>query len=109
MNNNIIKIIFSAVVLILNGILAAYNTKWIRDGNSPLWTGYIFSFVSATAYIYMTREKLFSMTYTSAFQTFMFHSAWYITTLFVIGENLAVHRLLGLFLVFGGMILMSIK
>lgn len=109
MSNNIIKIILSALVLILNGILAAYNTKWIRDGISPLWTGYIFSFVSATAYIYMTREKLFSMTYTSAFQTFMFHSAWYITTLFVIGENLAIHRLLGLFLVFGGMILMSIK
>ena len=109
MNNNILKIIFSAAVLILNGVLAACNTKWIRDGVSPLWTGYIFSCVNATAYIYMTRERLFSMTYTSAFQTFMFHIAWYITTLFVIGETLAIHRLLGLFFVFGGMILMSIK
>ena len=108
MNNNL-KIFFSAIVLILNGILAAYNTKWIRDDSSPLWTGYIFSFVSATAYIYITREKLFSMTYTSAFQTFMFHASWYITTLFFIGESLAAHRLLGLFFVFGGMILMSIK
>lgn len=109
MTNNIIKIILSALVLILNGVVAAYNTKWIREGVSPLWTGYIFSFVSATAYIYMTKEKLFSMTYTSAFQTFMFHSAWYITTLFIIGEQLASHRLLGLLFVFGGMILMSIK
>lgn len=109
MNNNVIKIIFSALILITNGIVAAYNTKWIRDGSSPLWTGYIFSFVSASMYIYMTKEKLFSMTYTSAFQTFMFHAAWYITTLFVIGETLAIHRLLGLFFVFGGMILMSIK
>ncbi|MBM3682613.1 MAG: hypothetical protein FJW84_04080 [Actinobacteria bacterium] len=109
MNDKTIKIIFSAAVLILNGTLAAYNTKWIRDGISPLWTGYIFSFVSATAYIYMTRERLFSMTYTSAFQTFMFHAAWYITMLFVIGETLAMHRLLGLFFVFSGMILMSIK
>lgn len=108
MNSNNIKIILSGLILIINGTLAAYNTKWIRDGFSPLWTGYIFSFISATIYIYMTREKLFSITYTSVFQTFLFHSSWYITTLFFVGENLASHRLLGLFLVFGGMILMSI-
>jgi hypothetical protein len=107
--NNIYKILFSAIVLIGNGTLAAYNTKWIRDGTSPLWTGYVFSFISATMYLYMTKEKLFSATYTSAFQTFMFHASWYITMLFVIGEPLANHRLLGLFFVFGGMILMSIK
>jgi hypothetical protein len=106
---HLFKIAITALILITNGVIAAYNTKWIRDGSSPLWTGYIFSFISATTYIYMTKEKLFSATYTSAFQTFMFHASWYITTIFFIGETLANHRLLGLFFVFGGMILMSIK
>lgn len=109
MNEKIIKIVLSAFILILNGVVAAYNTKWIRDGISPLWTGYIFSFVSATMYIYMTKQNLFSMTYTSVFQVFFFHAAWYSTAIFWIGESLAIHRLLGLFFVFGGMILMSIK
>jgi len=107
--NNNFKIFSVATLLVINGILAAHNSKWIRDGISPLWTGYIFSFISATVYMYITKQNIFSLTYTSVFQTFFFHAAWYCTVIFWIGEDLAIHRLLGLFLVFGGMILMSIK
>jgi hypothetical protein len=106
---NFLKTIVVAFVLIITGCLAAHNAKWVRDGCSPWWTTYLFSFISATLYAYMLRANIFSITYTSTFQTFFFHASWYITTLFVIGEQLASHRLVGLVLVFFGMILMSIK
>lgn len=107
--NNSIKIILLATILTINGVIAAHNAKWMRDGLSPFWTTYIFSFISATMYAYMVKSNVFSLTYTSVFQTFFFHASWYVTTLFWIGESLATHKLLGLFFVFGGIILMSIK
>jgi hypothetical protein len=106
---NNIKIAVIALTLIISGVMAAHNAKWLRDGVSPWWTPYIFSFVSATIYSYLVRANLFSLTYTSVFNTFFFHAAWYSTAIFVLGEQLANHRLAGLFMVFGGMILMSIK
>jgi hypothetical protein len=92
-----------------SGYFAAHNAKWMRDGLSPWWTSYIFSFISATLYAYMNKSNIFSLTYTSVFSTFFFHAAWYSTTIFVIGEVLATHRMVGLGFVFAGMILMSIK
>ena len=108
MNNNI-KIVLLAIVLATCGIFAAHNSKWMRDGLSPWWTTYIVSIFNATIYAYMNKSEFFPLTYTSVFQVFFFHAAWYTTTIFWIGESLAKHRLLGLFFVFGGMILMSIK
>jgi drug/metabolite transporter (DMT)-like permease len=108
MSDNI-KIFLIACILILSGVWAAHNAKWMRDGISPWWTTYIVSVFNATIYAYMNRSGYFSLTYTSVFQVFFFHAAWYTTTIFWIGEELANHRLLGLFFVFGGMILMSIK
>jgi drug/metabolite transporter (DMT)-like permease len=106
---NIFKIIACAAILTISGYYAAHNAKWIREGMSPWWTTYLFSFISATLYAYMLRANIFSITYTSTFQTFFFHASWYMTTLFVIGEQLASHRLVGLALVFLGMIMMSVK
>jgi drug/metabolite transporter (DMT)-like permease len=91
------------------GYIAAHNARWIRDGVSPWWTSYLFSIVTASTYAYLLRSNIFSLTYTSVFQTFFFHTSWYITALFVLGEQLSTHRLLGLAAVFLGMILMSIK
>lgn len=108
MNDNA-KITTIAALLVASGIAAAHNGKWMREGLSPWWTTYIPSLFNATIYAYMNRASFFSLTYTSAFQVFFFHAAWYSTTIFWIGESLAKHRLLGLFFVFGGMILMSIK
>lgn len=108
MPNNL-KIFAIAFILTFSGFMAAHNAKWMREGFSPWWTSYIFSFVSATIYSYLIRSNLFSLTYTSVFNTFFFHAAWYSTAFFVLGEQLAKHRLAGLFMVFFGMILMSIK
>lgn len=107
--SNSIKIVLIASLLIVSGFVAAHNARWIRDGISPWWTSYIFSVITASTYAYMLRANLFSLTYTSVFQTFFFHASWYITALFVIGEQLATHRLVGLVAVFLGMVLMSIK
>jgi drug/metabolite transporter (DMT)-like permease len=104
-----LKISFIASLLITTGIVSAHNAKWMRDGLSPWWTTYITSFISASIFAYMIKANVFSLTYTSAFQTFLFHASWYLTTLFWIGENLSPHRLVGLFLVMLGMVLMSIK
>jgi hypothetical protein len=109
LNNSYFKIFLLAFILILNGIFSAYNSKWMRDGISPLWTSYITSFISATIYAYTLKSNLFSLTYTSVFQVFFFHASWYLTTILWIGEVLSTHRLIGLFLVFIGMILMSFK
>ena len=98
-----------ASILMTSGFVAAFNARWIRDGSSPWWTSYIFSFISATLYAYMLRKNIFSLTYTSAFQTFFFHASWYLTTIFIIGEVLSPHRLVGLGMVFIGMIMMNIK
>ena len=109
MNTNILKIIIAAAILIGTGSLAAHNARWVRDGLSPWWTSYFFSFVTASIYAYLLRANLFSLTYTSVFQTFFFHASWYVTALFVIGEHIATHRMVGLAAVFVGFILMSIK
>ena len=98
-----------ALLLMLAGYIAAHNARWVRDGLSPWWTSYLFSLVTASTYAYLLRSNIFSLTYTSVFQTFFFHASWYITALFVLGEQLAAHRLLGLVAVFLGMVLMSIK
>jgi hypothetical protein len=107
--SNNFKIILIACVLVLSGFLAAHNAKWMREGLSPWWTTYLFSFISATMYAFLIRSNLFSLTYTSVFNTFFFHAAWYATAILVIGETFATHRLFGLFMMFSGMILMSIK
>jgi drug/metabolite transporter (DMT)-like permease len=106
---NYLKIFFCAITLMTSGFIAAHNAKWIREDISPWWTSYIFSFVSATLYAYMLKSNIFSLTYTSAFQTFFFHASWYLTTIFVIGEVLSPHKMVGLGMVFIGMIMMSIK
>lgn len=96
-------------MLACSGFLAAHNAKWMRDGLSPWWTTYFFSLLSATIYAYLIKSNLFSLTYTSVFNTFFFHASWYATAIIVIGEQFANHRLFGLFMMFAGMILMSIK
>lgn len=106
---NIIKISLIALLLTFCGALAAHNARWIRDGISPWWTSYLFSVITASSYAFLLRANLFSLTYTSVFQTFFFHASWYVTAFFFLGEKLADHRLIGLFAMFIGMILMSIK
>jgi len=107
--SNIIKIVVIALLLISCGSIAAHNARWVRDGLSPWWTSYFFSIVSASTYAYLLRANLFSLTYTSVFQTFFFHASWYVTAIIFMGEQLARHRVFGLWAMFLGMILMSIK
>ena len=107
--DGICKILAIALLLITAGAVAAHNAKWVRAGISPWWTSYFFSIITASTYAYLLRANLFSLTYTSVFQTFFFHASWYITAIFFIGEQLAPHRLVGLAAVFIGMIMMSIK
>jgi drug/metabolite transporter (DMT)-like permease len=108
-HTNLLKAVGIALLLMAAGYTAAHNARWVRDGISPWWTSYLFSIVTASTYAYLLRSNIFSLTYTSVFQTFFFHASWYITALFVLGEQLSTHRLLGLAAVFLGMILMSIK
>jgi hypothetical protein len=107
--SNIYKAVGIAVLLSFAGFVAAHNARWVRDGISPWWTSYGFSIITATSYAYLLRSNIFSLTYTSVFQTFFFHSSWYITAIFFLGEHLSTHRLVGLGAMFVGMILMSIK
>lgn len=106
---NILKTVSVASLLVVAGYVAAHNARWVRDGVSPWWTSYFFSLITATTYAYLLRANIFSLTYTSVFQTFFFHASWYLTAIFVLGEQLAAHRLVGLVAIFLGMILMSIK
>ena len=108
-HTNLLKAVGIALLLMVAGYIAAHNARWVRDGISPWWTSYLFSIVTASTYAYLLRSNIFSLTYTSVFQTFFFHASWYITALFVLGEQLSTHRLIGLAAVFLGMILMSIK
>ena len=108
MNNNI-KVPLIASLICFIGFIAAHNAKWIREGTSPWWTSYLVSFCTATIYAYLARHPILPLVYTSVFQTFFFHGAWYLTAIFVLGEHLARHQLFGLGLVFLGMITMSIK
>ena len=104
-----LKIFFIAIYITTVGYFAAHNAKWIRDGVSPWWTVYVVSVFTSSIYAYLARHPLFSLTYTSAFQTFFFHGSWYLTTIFILGEQLGKFQGVGIFLVFAGMILMSIK
>ena len=108
-SSNVIKALCIAILLMSAGFVAAHNARWVRDGISPWWTSYLFSLISASTYAYLLRANIFSLTYTSVFQTFFFHASWYLTAIFVIGEQLATHRIVGLAAIFLGMILMSIK
>ena len=108
MNNNI-KVPLIAILISAVGIFAAHNSKWIRDGTSPWWTVYLVSICTSSIYGYLARYPLFPLTYTSAFQTFFFHSSWYLTTIFVLGENVTRSQGVGIFLIFAGMIVVSLK
>jgi hypothetical protein len=109
MSGDNLKATAVALILVVAGFLAAHNARWIRDGISPWWTSYLVSLCTATIYAYLLRSNIFSLTYTSVFQTFFFHGSWYATAIFYIGESLSIHRLIGLSAVFVGMIMMSIK
>jgi hypothetical protein len=101
------KIFFLASLLITMGVIAAFNARWIRDGSSPWWTTYIISAVTATVWAYQARANLVPLTMASLFQFFFFHASWYLTTIFVIGEQLPARKLFGLALAFVGMLIMS--
>ena len=104
-----LKVPLLAVLISLIGFGAAHNAKWVREGSSPWWTSYIVSFFTASIYAYLARRPIMPLVYTSVFQTFFFHGAWYATAILVLGEHLKSHQLVGLGLVFLGMITMSIK
>lgn len=106
---NLLKAIAVACLLVVAGSIAAFNARWVRDGLSPWWTSYFFSLVTASCYAYLLRANLFSITYTSVFQTFFFHASWYVTAMFFIGETVKTHQFFGLLSVFAGIIMMSIK
>ena len=108
MSNNF-KVIFIAALISIIGFIAAHNAKWVREGLSPWWTSYIVSFCTASIYAYLARNPFFPLTYTSVFQTFFFHGAWYSTAFFILGEPLSRTQGTGLGLVFLGMLLMSLK
>lgn len=107
--NNTLKIVLIAILISTIGVIAAHNARWVRSGVSPWWTSYIVSFCTATIYAYLARRPLMPLVYTSVFQTFFFHGAWYATAIFALGESLKNHQLFGLLLVFIGMITMSLK
>lgn len=107
MNNNL-KIFAVAFTLILNGIFAAYMSKSIREGNLSWYWTYITSIISASIYAYQLRAKIMPLTVMSVFQTFFFHSAWYVTAYFILENELRGHKLIGLLLAFVGMLIMSI-
>jgi hypothetical protein len=107
MNDNI-KIVLVALTLITNGIVAAFMAKAIRLETIPWYMSYITSFVSATVFAYQLRAKILPLTVMSVFQTFFFHSAWYVTSYFILNNELQGHKIIGLLLAFSGMIIMSL-
>ena len=102
------KLMFLASLLITMGFAAAFNARWIRDGSSPWWTTYIISAVTATVWAYQARANIVPLTTANVFQHFFFHGAWYLTTIFVIGEHLPPNKLIGLALAFVGFMVMSL-
>jgi drug/metabolite transporter (DMT)-like permease len=108
MSNNL-KIVLIAFYISFIGFVAAHNAKWVREGISPWWTAYIISFFTSSVYAYLTRHPYFPLTYTSVFQTFFFHGAWYATAFFMLGEHLSRMQGLGFALVFIGFVMMSLK
>ena len=106
--NNYIKAACIAGLLAGNGVLGALVSKSIRDGNIPWYLTYVISLISASIYAYQLRAKVMPLTVMSVFQTFFFHSAWYTTAFFILGNELKGHKIIGLMLAFAGMITMSI-
>jgi len=102
------QIFVLAAILVLTGIGAAYNARWIRDGLSPWWTSYFISAITATIYTYQLRANVLPLAGVSIFQHFFFHSAWYATTILVVGEKLATHKLIGVIFAFIGMMMFAI-
>jgi multidrug transporter EmrE-like cation transporter len=98
-----------AIALVCNGVIAAFNSKWIREGLSPWWTTYIISGVSATVYAYQLKANILPVTTASVFQFFFFHFSWYSVTIFVLHEPMTSLKALGLSMAFVGMLLMSVK
>ena len=106
--NNYIKAACIAGLLAGNGVLGALVSQSIRDGNIPWYLTYVISLISASIYAYQLRAKVMPLTVMSVFQTFFFHSAWYTTAFFILGNELKGHKIIGLMLAFAGMITMSI-
>lgn len=106
---DLVKVAIVALLICLSGFFAAHNAKWIRDGVSPWWTGYFFSFINATIYAYLARKAFFSLSYTNAFQTFFFHGTLFLTFVFILNDPISRHQMVGLALVMAGMVLMSIR
>ncbi len=103
------KIILMASALLLNGAVAAFNSKAIRQGVSPWWTVYIISIISSSVYAYQLKQNILPLTTASVFHHFFFHSSWYFVTIFVLNEHLTPLKGVGLILAFLGMLLMSVK
>jgi multidrug transporter EmrE-like cation transporter len=106
--NNQIKVVIVALILIANGVMAAFMAKSIRAGNMAWYWTYLTSFISASIFAYQLRAKMLPLTLMSAFQTFFFHAAWYTTAYFILNNELHGHKMIGLILVFVGMITMSL-
>ena len=106
--NNYINIAVIGAVLAANGVFGAVLSKAIREGTVPWYLTYLVSLLSATVYAYQLRAKVMPLTVMSVFQTFFFHSAWYITAFFILNNELQGHKIIGLLLAFAGMIIMSL-
>lgn len=107
MNHN--KIILMALALSINGAIAGFNARWIREGSSPWWTVYLVSIVSSTIFGYQLKQNLMPLTTASVFQHFFFHFSWYFVTIVILGEPMSFFKSLGLAMAFTGMLLMSVK
>lgn len=107
--SNQTKIIFVAILLMTNGVFAAFLSKAIREGNYGWYWSYLTSFISASIFAYQLRVNILPLTLMSVFQTFFFHASWYVTAFFILNNELQGHKLLGLLLAFIGMIVMSIN
>lgn len=107
--SNTLKIPLLAFLITAVGVIAAHNARWIRDGSSPWWTVYFISVMTSSLYGYLAKNPLFPLTYTSAFQTFFFHSSWYLTTIFILGEGVNRFQGIGIFMILAGMVMMSLK
>lgn len=106
--SNEVKTVLVALVIMLNGVAAAFLSKSIRDGNTIWYWTYITSFVSANVYAFQLTSKLIPLTAISVFQTFFFQTAWYVTAYFILSDEFKGYKIIGLLFAFVGMMIIAL-
>lgn len=103
-----LKLVPIFLLAILAGLLGSVLSKQVKDGAS-IWV-YLLgtAWMGPLSWVFMSKHTPWNMLVTSAVWTAIFETAWFLGTIFLIGEQQTISQIVGAFIVLCGIIIMSL-